>query len=311
MRISFCFLISFIFFSCQQNRQVIPYDENADEIYKPLAPNDSPDSMGLTFGKENIPGFIFDYEMSTDNQEIFVFFQNLTVLDINPAVTQDIFEFIQKQLCEYGFINDSVSLQPDEFKNLVSSGMTYAEASAKILDIQKQEFEAQFSILATYNSPFNIYFNIYPVYIDNNFVTYWESAYSYTGGAHGVTNSYMKTYDLLSGKFLNIEDIVKPERLSEVREEVVAHMAYSYPIYENISTVEQYIDSLNVWLEHFSPEDAKDEITIKNFPLADPAITKDGLVFMYQMYELTPGSDGCPLVFIPYKDIKGCLKVAI
>ena len=306
-----CLFISLILPGCNHSRQVVPFDIDVDEITKPLSPNDDSNPMDLTFGKENIPGFVFDYEMETEKPDVFVFFQNLTILDTKPEITQDIFEFIQGQLCEYGFINDSVSLVPGEFESLISSGLKYNEAAARLIDRQKQEFNSQIETLDSLNYPFNIYFNIYPVYLDKNYVTYWQSAYCYTGGAHGITTSYLKTYDLNSGKLLTYDNIIKENHLEEVREEVAAHMAYSYPIYENISTVEQYLDSLNVWLDHFSSEDSKDLITVQNFPLNDVAITKDGLVFMYQMYELTPGSDGCPMVLIPYKDIKGCLQISL
>ena len=94
----------------------------------------------------------------------------------------------------------------------------------------------------------------------------------------------------------------------DVREEVAARMAYAYPIYENITTVEQYIDSLNVWLDNFNDSDSSQKITAKDFPIEDVALIKQGLVSVYQMYELTPGSDGCPVVVVPYEDIKGCLN---
>lgn len=294
---------------CQNNRLVVPEEIDTDEIFKALQPNEEDSPENMTFGVSSIPGFIFDYDITTRNPDVFVYYQNFTVLDINPAIIQDLFSFTQKQLGEYGFINDSISFKGNEISDYMREGLSYKEAAARLLDTQKEAFEARLSVNDSLIYPQNIYFQIYPVYLDDKYVTYRESAYCYTGGAHGMSITYLRTYELSSGKFMTLNDIVKPERQDEVREEVAAHMAYSYPIYENITTVDQYIDSLNVWLGNFNGDEVSERITLKNYPLPDPAITKDGLVFVYQMYALTPGSDGCPVVFIPYKDLKGCLMV--
>lgn len=299
-----------LFLSCRQNyRQVIPYEIDTDEIYKAVAPNEEDDSQGLTFGKKNIPGFTFDYEMSTDKKDVYIFFEKFTVLDVNPLITENILGFIQEQLVEYGFINQSDSLPGNEFSHLLEQNMSYTDAVARILDNYRKDFEIRLPDLTIDGTPFNAYFLIYPVFINESLVTYRQTAYCYTGGAHGMTISYLKTYDLVSGKELSLDDIILADRLIDVREEVAAHMAYSYPIYENITTVEQYIDSLNVWLDHFDPQVKDSMITLENFPLTDVALLNEGLAFVYQMYYITPGSDGCPVVVIPYKDIKGCLKV--
>lgn len=309
MKKIFLFVTLIIFFTqCRLDRQVVPVDVDPDEVYKPLSPNDDNTPGGSTFGSDSIPGFTLDVDFTTSNPDVYVYFSNLTLLDVNPAITQNIFEFIQQQLAEFGFINQSFSLPHNKFESLVSEGLSYEDAAGTILDMQENAFETQ---IATYEnlSHFNISFIIYPVFIDTKFITYREYAYCYTGGAHGMTVSTMHTYELSTGKLLTIKDIIKPKGLDKVREEVAAQMAYSYPIYENITSVEQYIDSLNVWLDHFDPMGVTGNITMQNFPLPDPALTSKGLVFIYPMYELTPGADGCPLIMLPYKDIDGCLAI--
>ena len=304
-------LILIILIACNQNqRPVVPYDVDTEEVFKALQPNDEDSPDNLTFGENKISGFIFDHDFTTDNSEIFVYFQNLTILDVDPDINQNIFEFIHDQLCESGFISDSVALKDKEFDTLQKSGLSYSEAAGKILDIYDSGFEAQFDSISSYHTPFNIYFQIYPIYLDAKYITYRQYSYSYTGGAHGITASYLKTFDLETGKELTLDDIVKPEGLIQVHEEAAAHMAYSYPIYENITTVNEYVDSLNIWLGNFYGEDAAEhdnKVTISNFPLPNPALIEDGLAFIYQMYTMAPGSDGCPLIVIPYKEIKGCL----
>ena len=292
---------------CRNERQVVPYEVDPDIIFKALQPNDENMPEGAAYGPENTPGFTFDNDFVTDNNDVYIYFVDFTVLDINPAITENLFDFILQELDEFGFIKESDSLNPARFNELIASGISYKDASANLLDDIKADFERKIAADPPYGA-FNINFLIYPVYLDRNYVTYRESLYCYTGGAHGISVSYLYTYDIHTGRRLTVNDMVKKENLGEVREEVAAQMAYSYPIYENITTVNQYLDSLNLWLEHFAP-DGSDRITLQNFPLKDAAVTSEGLAFMYQMYELTPGADGCPLVVIPYEDIKGCLKI--
>lgn len=297
--------------SCQrQNRPVVPYEIDSDEIFKPLEANEDNDLQGLVFGKENIPGIIFDYEMETNDSNVYVFFPNFNLLDINPAINQNIFDFISSQMKENDFLNEGFQVPQNFYVSLLEEGKSYSQAAECVLDSLKTGFDAQLKNLGDTSTPFNMVFRIYPVFLDEKYVTFRLLSYNYTGGAHGMTFSYLKTYDLESGKLLTLDDIVKPEGLPLIREEVAAKMAYSYPIYENITTVEQYIDSLNVWVDNFD-EEKTDKITLKNYPLTDPGITSEGLVFIYQMYDLTPGSDGCPVVLLPYNEIKGCLFISI
>ena len=307
-----------LFFLCsvigctEKTRQVVPNEYDSEEVYKPLKPNEEDAPEGLTFGPKNTPGYVFDCDMTTESHDVYVLYSNFTVLDINPAITESLFSFMQEQLCEYDFVKDSTALEPGQYSQFLDEGLNYKDAAAKLIGIQKKEFEARIESDKALIYPFNISFQVYPIYLDDKYITYLESAYTYTGGAHGITSTYLHTFDLESGKLLTLQDIVKPERESEVRGEVAAHMAYSYPIYENIKTVEQYIDSLNVWVGTFNGSDTGEpdnRITVSNFPMPDVALTNEGLAVVYQMYDYTPGSDGCPLVVIPYKDIKGCLKL--
>ena len=294
----------------QSDRQVVPFDTDADEVFKRLPPNEEDAPEGLTFGADNIAGSIFDYDMETNDSDIYVYFDKFTILDLKPEISQDIVDFIYSHMDENDFLPGSFQLSETEYINLIDSGMNYKDAMIKILDKLKGGFEEDLASRDFIIPPFHMYFMIYPVYLDKNYVTYRLFASSFTGGAHGIPYSYLKTYDLKTGKHMTLADIVKPEGLENVREEVAAHMAYSYPIYEDITTVNQYIDSLNMWLDHFDPMDITGKVTLKDFPLSDPAITDQGLAFIYGIYELTPGSDGCPLVVIPYKDIRGSIYPA-
>lgn len=305
------FFVSLIILAigCDRSRQVVPYDTDPDEVYKALAPNEEDAPEGLRFGPDGISGITWDFEIPTQDSDVYIFFQNFTLLDVNPLINDSIFSFIAEQMEESGFAASGFSLPSDAYSSLLKNGESYGGAGQKLLDVLKEAFESKLEEEGMPKYPFHLYFQIYPVFMDKNYVSYRLTAYSFTGGAHGMTYSYLKSYDLRTGKTLTLEDIVTPEGMEDVREEVAAHMAYSYPIYENITTVDQYIDSLNVWLDHFDPMGLTGDVSLKNFPLPNPALTSEGLAFVYEMYVLTPGSDGCPLVVVPYKDLKGCLKI--
>lgn len=309
--IYFILLIALISFNCGRQRQVVPYEFDAEEALKPLSPNEDEDPQNITFGREHIPGITFDYEITTEKNDVYVYFQNITLLEVNPLVGDSIFNFVNQQLVDFGFLNDTISVSKNEYSNLLSQAVSFKEASEKILDNIKVDFQAQLDTIYSYECPFNIYFQVYPVYLDNKFVTFKQSAYAYTGGAHGINVIQLETYDIKTGQKIGFSDIVKPEYQSLVREEVASRMAYAYPIYENITTVSQYIDSLNVFLDNNDSEEDEnsDKITAENFPISDVAVIEGGLLFVYQMYELTPGSDGCPMVFIPFSDLKGYLLI--
>lgn len=298
--------------ACQNNRRVVPYESDSQDVFTALIPNEPEQPDGYTYGPAKVPGISLNYEMETENPEIYVNIESFTILDINPAVTQSLLSFVKNELTEYGFIKPTKTLSAPDSIVLSEDSVFTRNHILKEFDLLKSEFEKELPIIKEYGSAFNVVFNVYPVYIDNNYVTYNQSAYCYTGGAHGNTTKSLVTYDIKSGKALTLYDIVKSDRINEVREEVAAHMAYSYPIYENIKTVDEYIDSLNVWL-NTSPAEEKDSdnprITLANYPLPNPAINETGLVFIYETYQLTPGSDGTPVVVIPYIELKGCLVI--
>ena len=299
---------SLIYSGCEKNRQIIPNDSDTADVFEPIYPNEDENPEEPTFGTEHIPGIILSYPVTTDNEEIYMDI-NLTILETNPKISYDLFGFISEQLKETGFIAADAK-NPDYTLDESEDGRQHLEEyAAQNLDYDKELFLKELPEIASYESPFNIAIDIYPVFLNDDYITFRKYAYYYTGGAHGNTISQLQTYNLTTGESLGLENIIKPDRMEDVREMVAAHMAYSYPIYENLKTVDEYIDSLNVWLGNgTSAEEDDKRITLKNYPLNNPAITSKGLVFTYERYELAPGVDGCPVVVLTYDEVKDCLK---
>ena len=292
-----------------KNHQIIPNEFDTADVYEPLSPNEDENPEEPTFGQEHIPGLMMSERIPGNNDDIYIDL-NLTFLVSNPEIIYNIFNFITSELQETGFINEkdfssfpSLDLSEDSLPHL-------EKYVSDCLDSIRILFTKQLPEIESYKVPFNITIDAYPVFLNDDYVTYRKYAYYYTGGAHGNSESLLTTFNLTNGKPIGLKNIVKSDRLDDIREMVASHMAYSYPIYDNIKTVDEYIDSLNVWLGTGTSENenAGDRITLKNYPLKDPAITQLGLVFIYEKYELAPGVDGSPVVVLPYLEIRDCLK---
>ena len=306
------FFIAGLAVGCDHSRQVVPDNIDVDDILRTVPFNESDAPEGYSYGPDSIPGYTVNMEMTTSNPEVYVYLNNIILVEVNPDITQYLFDFIREQLMDFDFIRKTDTIAAENIRTLMTRGMGFMEAVEKVIDSERTAFEEEMSKREELNdSPFNITFDIYPVAMDKEYITYLQTAYCYTGGAHGVTVKYLHTFDLKTGKLLTVNDIVKAERMGEVSEEVAAHMAYSYPIYENITTVDQYVDSLNRWLDHFDSTGITENLSVSHFPINDAALLYQGLAVVYQMYELTPGADGCPVVIVPYKDIKGCLNMTM
>ena len=301
----------FLYSCAGTERQVVPNDYDSENVYKALEPNEEEYPGMLTFGADSVPGFSIRYEIPTDSSEVYIHIEEFTAIDTNPAITVSLLSFLTQELSEYGFTSQNDSTLTVDFNAFINSGLSQEEATVKIMDKIKEDFYRQVAEIYSYEAAFNIVFNIYPVYINHRFITFREAAYCYTGGAHGNTTSRLLTFDMESGLALTLDDIFKADQLQNVREDVAAHMAYSYPIYDDIRTVGQYIDSLNMWLGNSATveDESNAMITASTFPLPTPGLNETGAVFIYPMYELTPGSDGCPVVVLPYSEIKDYLKI--
>lgn len=282
------------------------------DVFCPLIPEDSLHSIKSFRGfpvakiKDSIP---------TKDSMIYIT-MNIVELDQNPKITSNLLSFAIFNLVDRGFLPSRDSLLSEKYNDRDFKDRTAQEVLNQFSDLVSKEFYAQLPTILSYECGFNMEINIYPVFLNDEYVTYCKDAYYYTGGAHGNYSRFLQTYNVKTGETIDLEDMVLPEKLGEFREAVVKHMAASYPIGEGIKTVTEYLDSLNSWfgltnlevaLGVASPDDLE-RITIENYPLNDPGITDVGLVVCYEKYALTPGVYGCPTIVISYDEVRDCLK---
>lgn len=121
-------------------------------------------------------------------------------------------------------------------------------------------------------------------------ITFEESFSNYTGGAHGASEIHFHNFDAQQNKELALKDILNngfESELSGIAEEIFRKQ------------------------EGLSPKESLDNYFFENkeFSLTDNfAIKKEGLLFLYNQYEIKPYSEGMTELMIPYSSIQGLIR---
>lgn len=308
-------LITWSVSGCNGNTklQVLPTD--SIDVYARLKPNEDRISSRNTYGKDSIVGHTIKYRLTTDTSNVSVNF-DVTTLELHPKITANLLSFIHYEMSTQGFINEGDSIVPFDVKEMTKKGLTQSDIAKKVLYWESGLYYNELPSIMKYGVGFELYIEIYPVFLNEDYVTYKKYSYSYTGGAHGNYSSFLQTYNRKTGESVDLEDIIIPEKIDDVREKVVSHMAANYPIYSSVATVEEYLDSLNRWkgltdvevIMGVTKDEDRECITLKNYPLNDPGVHAAGLVFTYEKYHLTPGCEGCPTILVTFDEIRSCLK---
>ncbi len=300
------------------NNEFQPTLADSIDVFVKLGPNKNSNSGINTYGMNSIHGNTIKYRFNPersniDSFNIYVDF-DFTILELHPRITANLLSFIHYEMLEWGFINESDTITPFTIKEMTDKGFSQADIVKKALNWEKQLFIKEIPLIMEWETKFFMEFEIYPVFLNEEFVTYKKYAYYYTGGAHGNYSVFLQTYNLKTGESVDLDDFFIPENLDKVRELVAYHMAVMYST--DNKNINEYLDSLNKWkgltdirrIMGVISDKNPDRITLKNYPINDPGIHGAGLVFTYEKYHLTPGICGCPTILIPFDEIRDCLK---
>lgn len=119
------------------------------------------------------------------------------------------------------------------------------------------------------------------------FISIETSQSEYTGGAHGDHFTLFNHFDIKSDQKIALTDIVNEEN----QKELIKIAEKYFRKLENLSDTESLSD--------------KFFFEAGNFTLANNfALTKEDLLFYYNVYEIKPYSGGNTTLKVPYKDIK-------
>lgn len=133
----------------------------------------------------------------------------------------------------------------------------------------------------------------------NSIVSILLKIYSFTGGAHGQNYNLTFNYDVLSNKQLSLQDLFKPDSnylqtLSDISIKDLLSQSQPNPYY---------------------PDYAKDTIQQGAFPKADNfklfTLERDGLVLIFDPYQVASYAEGTKKVKIPYHKFLHILNQSI
>ena len=152
-----------------------------------------------------------------------------------------------------------------------------------------EQYHAEFS-----ESPMGWYFDgeIEVDSLSNSLLCLMASTSYFTGGAHGGYGTYFININPENGKRITLQDRLKPgfeEPLRQIGEKVFTEA------YEPTDSI--------------SNEDLGFEFPEGMFTLNENyGFTKEGLKFVYNIYEIAPYAAGAQEIVIPYHDLKALLK---
>lgn len=183
--------------------------------------------------------------------------------------------------------------------SLLSSIFTKPEATidkSMITSAQTPEGSDLFSMKAIDsipNEPCMIYSRdvlVSTAAFNSDFISYEISTYSYTGGAHGMTESHYVNYDLNSKTVITSENAFRPNTESYILQAIKDNLMTQY----NVSSMEE-LEKKGFFIDQI--------FLTRNF-----YIEGTELVFHYNPYDIAPYSEGSIEVHVPYYQVKNCLS---
>lgn len=128
--------------------------------------------------------------------------------------------------------------------------------------------------------------------VTDRFASFLNTTYSYMGGAHGSTLYYGRTINLADASWITW-DMIPRDKDEAFLKLVLQELAKQYFECSETEAVQQL----------FLPEDGA-----LPYPAADPLFSTDGLMVIYQQYEIGPYAIGSPTCIISYDRLRDFIR---
>ncbi len=161
----------------------------------------------------------------------------------------------------------------------------YRRANADFIE-KIQELEGSKAFL---NNQIEVYGMF--IHIDDKIMTYSYERYAYMGGAHGNSRRLLFTFDLDEARILTEEDVFKEgyeQDLTQLIKEAIVDAK------ADLASVAD-LDDFNFFSDQIKPNN--------NF-----YVMPEGIIYLFNPYDIAPYSMGETTAFIPYTKLKGILK---
>jgi len=139
-------------------------------------------------------------------------------------------------------------------------------------------------------------------YVNPQILTYGNYTEFYLcGAAHGMSAFELTSFNRTSNQPLGFNQIIKSDRMTDVRKELVGEMAKA----DGFDDESKYLEQLSVWIRDNGGES---NITADNLPIYNAGLTRDGLTIVYPLYSIGPYVRGISVFTLPYKKVKDYLN---
>lgn len=195
--------------------------------------------------------------------------------DIDSFVNNSLFNIVCDDSCNCSSIEEAINYYAENYKeNLRIENMSLEEENdelkGRILELVGVSFEE---------------FNMDVLYNKNGLFSFTIVKNSYSGGAHGMTNETGYILDLKSKTILYYNDIFK--EIDSLQQILLDYLMKAH-------NVSQYDDMYE--LGFFN--------SLEFFVSENIALTKEGIVWIYNPYEIAPYAMGIIKILIPYKALE-------
>lgn len=132
---------------------------------------------------------------------------------------------------------------------------------------------------------------VYPMTLQGNVLCYVVERYLYLGGAHGINNRLLLNFDITTGQTLTEQDLFTDDFFSKIHDLLVLNLVRQR---DDMSLIED-VQNSDYEVDAIKPNG--------NFYFAS-----DGLIYIYNPYEIGPYYLGETNILVPTEEIKPFLK---
>jgi len=231
---------------------------------------------------------------------------DVTLLEPAPVKLQKLIgNIVRTQINDFLF-----SGTKKEMKKFPSGMKNVADMMQSCYGGYRQMYLNDFSGDAT-APPYIYYIKVLPVWMsdDANFVSYSFYTYADFGGAHGMFNSWISTFDASTGRLLGYKDFFGKKNYPAVLRLLSAQLKDKRNDYNrrySVPASEEAVTPAVLSPSGMGGMKLTEKFRGKKYPR--PALTYSGMNFSYQPYEEGPYSEGAIFVTVPFDSLLDLMK---
>ena len=203
----------------------------------------------------------------------------------NPALKDSINRNLLRDLLGYGYENMPVKQALDSFKTDYIKN--YKDEMTQLLEGESEFSFDENSGIFNYSKDLKCRM----IYNANDIITFRADVYEYTGGAHGLSNSFLFNFDVKNGQRIRLNDIFTKNYEEKLDEMLIQQLLKDNEV-SDIKELEE--------LGYF--------VTSPIFPTDNFYFDDKNIIFLYNPYEIAPYAMGSTEIKLPIKELTFLMK---